>query len=269
VDSGELADLRPRLGVHGFRSVSDAGLPGRKAPARRTLEAHRGSRPLGSREYVNGAGAHARSALCIHTTQVVRAEAEASSLSYASSASSTSTWLYVFAVTARLRWPTCSPIRAHGTPPRWEHSDAPVPQVVRREVRDAGCGAGARDRGAEAIGTEALEDAPLGSAVLARHERADGREQLRRHRHPAGAARLRDGRRDTPAAAWFVDVAPLSASSSPIRIPLASSTSAGSRYRLGSKRAGWLRARRRRPALQAAQRRLQRRARGRRPDAPL
>ena len=46
--------------------------------------------------------------------------------------------MYVFAVTARFRWPTCSPIRAHGTPRQVQQRDPAVAKVVRREHRHAG-----------------------------------------------------------------------------------------------------------------------------------
>jgi hypothetical protein len=49
----------------------------------------------------------------------------------------------MFAVTARSRCPTCSPIRAQGTPPQVEQRDASVAEVVRREGRHAGRPAGA------------------------------------------------------------------------------------------------------------------------------
>src|SRR5690349_428378 len=48
--------------------------------------------------------------------------------------------------------------------------DAPVTEVVGRESRDAGGGAGACDRGAEAVAAEACEDAPLGRTIVAGYE---------------------------------------------------------------------------------------------------
>jgi ABC-type sugar transport system ATPase subunit len=41
----------------------------------------------------------------------------------------------VVAVTARLRWPTCSPIRAQGTPPRWPDHRV---EDVRGRVEEVG-----------------------------------------------------------------------------------------------------------------------------------
>jgi len=42
-----------------------------------------------------------------------------------------------------------------------------VPEVVRGECRDAGCGAGSGERGPEAVAAEALEDPSVGNAILA------------------------------------------------------------------------------------------------------
>ena len=43
-------------------------------------------------------------------------DAFAHKLDVVESLSSVRTCVYPFAVTARFRWPTCSPIRGHGTP---------------------------------------------------------------------------------------------------------------------------------------------------------
>lgn len=100
------------------------------------------------------------------------------------------------------------------TDPRPRHAaqvqqrDSPMPQVVRAERRRAGRGASAGDRRTEPVTAEALEHAALGSAILARHKRADSIEQHRRYVHPPGALRLRDDGGDAPAAPLLVDVAP-------------------------------------------------------------
>jgi hypothetical protein len=67
-----------------------------------------------------------------------------------------------------------------------------VAQVVGRERRHARSRARARDGGAEAIATEALEHASLARTVVAGHELEHGVEGGRRHVHPAPAA-IRDG----------------------------------------------------------------------------
>ncbi len=79
-------------------------------------------------------------------------------------------------------------------------------EVVRRERRHAGGPARSRNRRAEAVGAEALEDAPLGCAIVARDELDDGREDRRRHLNPAGTAGLARRLRHAPAAARLVDV---------------------------------------------------------------
>ena len=56
-------------------------------------------------------------------------------------------------------------------PAQVQQRDAAVAQVVRRERRHAGGGAGAGDRGRKPVGAEALEHRPIGDAVVARHER--------------------------------------------------------------------------------------------------
>ena len=52
-----------------------------------------------------------------------------------------------------------------------EQADAPVPKVVRRKRRHAGCDASALERGAEAVGAEAAEHRPLGGRVASRDAR--------------------------------------------------------------------------------------------------
>jgi hypothetical protein len=89
-----------------------------------------------------------------------------------------------------------------------EQRDPAVPQVVRREGRDSSSGAGASHRCSEPVTPEALEDAAVGDAVVARHELADGLEKDRRDSDPTRASRLRDGARDAPAQPLFVEVAP-------------------------------------------------------------
>jgi hypothetical protein len=70
---------------------------------------------------------------------------------------------------------------------------------MRREHWHTGRPARSGDRRAEAVGTEVLEDTPLGRAVVARDEIEHGREDRRRNRYPAGATRLAYGLRDAPA----------------------------------------------------------------------
>src|SRR5215218_1293622 len=66
----------------------------------------------------------------------------------------------------------------------------------------------ARQSCPKSIGAEPLEDAPLGHAILTRHETRDRLKELLRHLDPPRAARLRHGRRHAPAATWLVDVTP-------------------------------------------------------------
>jgi hypothetical protein len=86
-----------------------------------------------------------------------------------------------------------------GHPAEVEQRDAPMPEVVRAERWHAGRGAGALNRGAEAVAAEALEDRPLGDAIFARHQRRDGPEEQVRDWHPAGPPSLRYGAGDAPA----------------------------------------------------------------------
>ncbi len=51
--------------------------------------------------------------------------------------------------------------------PEVEQRDPAVPQVVRREGRDPGGGAGASHRRSESVAAEAQEDAAVGDAVVA------------------------------------------------------------------------------------------------------
>jgi hypothetical protein len=72
----------------------------------------------------------------------------------------------VFAVTARLRWPTCSPILAHGTPERCR-------RLTLRCLKSCGLNVGtpaamqARVTAVRKRAAEALKDAPLRGAVVA------------------------------------------------------------------------------------------------------
>src|SRR6266545_6992437 len=97
----------------------------------------------------------------------------------------------MFAVTARFRWPICSPIRAHGTPVRWS-------RLIRRWRRSCGENAGhpgrdirPRDLRPEAVAAEALEHAPLRRSIIARDKLEHRGEDLRRHLHPTRPPRLR------------------------------------------------------------------------------
>ena len=65
----------------------------------------------------------------------------------------------------------------------------------------------------------ALEHAPLRDPIVARAELRDALKEFRWGGHPPGLPRLRDGLKDTPAAAGLVDVAQVRVSSSPTRIP--------------------------------------------------
>jgi hypothetical protein len=113
--------------------------------------------------------------------------------------------VYVLAVVTRSSWPTSSPILAHGIPAR---CNAPVTQVVRRERRNTGCSARARDRRAEALAAEALEDGPLRDAILARYERRDGPEKLQGDPNPPSPPRLSHATGYSPALPRLVDVTP-------------------------------------------------------------
>src|SRR5512133_2978947 len=93
-------------------------------------------------------------------------------------------------------------------PAQVEQRDAPVAQIVRRERRHAGGGAGPCDCRAEAVAAEAVEDGPLGDAIVARHKPRDGPQELGRDRDPPRPSGLRYGARDAPALPWLVDVAP-------------------------------------------------------------
>ena len=79
--------------------------------------------------------------------------------------------MYVSAVTLSSRWPTNSPIRAHGTPRRCSRRDPPVAQVVRRHSGIAGGPArlaiAVRSASAPRVG----EQPRVGVAILARPER--------------------------------------------------------------------------------------------------
>jgi hypothetical protein len=79
---------------------------------------------------------------------------------------------------------------------------------VRAERGDAGRGTSARDRRPESFASEALEDGPLGNAVLTRYERRHRLKKHVRHRNPSRSPRLRHCRGDAPATPWLVDVAP-------------------------------------------------------------
>ena len=98
-------------------------------------------------------------------------------------------------------------------------------QIVRREHRHAGGGAGARERRAEAVAAEALKDPALRRAILARYEGRDGSEDrigpcTQRARFVFATAAMT---RQRPR---FSSTSPqVSPSSSPSRIPVASSTS--------------------------------------------
>ena len=69
--------------------------------------------------------------------------------------------------------------------------DAAVPQIVRREGGNTRGRTGSSDGGSETVGGDALEDAPLRSAVLARDECNDGVEDDLRHLHPSSVSGLR------------------------------------------------------------------------------
>jgi hypothetical protein len=78
--------------------------------------------------------------------------------------------VYVFAVTARLRWPTFWPIVAHGTPARCK-------RLILRWRRSCGLNVGtpaavqARlNRGAQPVRCHVLEHAPIRVAIVARAE---------------------------------------------------------------------------------------------------
>jgi hypothetical protein len=63
-------------------------------------------------------------------------------------------------------------------------------EVVPRERRHAGRGASVGERRPEAVAAEHPEGAPLGNAVLARHELAHGLEEDRRNSDPPGTTGL-------------------------------------------------------------------------------
>ena len=108
--------------------------------------------------------------------------------------------------------------------------DPTVAEVVRRERRHAGRRARTGDRGAEAIAAEALEDAAVRSAVLARYELAHGLEDDRRNVRPNELDPVFDATRETRQRCRGSSRSPqASCSSSPSRIPVASSTRSGSR----------------------------------------
>lgn len=88
-----------------------------------------------------------------------------------------------------------------------EQGDAPVPEVVRREGRDAGSGAGAGERRSELLRRERFEHAAVGVAIVPRAELEHELEQEGRRLDPPRPAGLTHGRGDAPASAGLVDVA--------------------------------------------------------------
>jgi DNA-binding NarL/FixJ family response regulator len=66
-------------------------------------------------------------------------------------------------------------------PAEVEQADSAMPKVMGREAWHAERGASARDRGAEAIAAETLEDGPLRNAIFPRYKRCDGVEEHVRH----------------------------------------------------------------------------------------
>ena len=112
------------------------------------------------------------------------------------------------AVVMRSSWPTSSPIRAHGIPPRWS-SD------TRRCRRSCGenCGTPAAVQARVIAVRKRSPPKPwkTGRSGM-RSSRAtsprDGLEEHGRDRHPPGAPGLRHGAGDAPAPPRLVDVAP-------------------------------------------------------------
>lgn len=70
--------------------------------------------------------------------------------------------MYVFAVTARLRWPTCSPICAHGTPPRCRREILRCRRSCGESAGTPAAVTGSRDSSSQAIGGDAHETRPVG-----------------------------------------------------------------------------------------------------------
>lgn len=71
-----------------------------------------------------------------------------------------------------------------------EKGDATVTEIVRGKRRDPPRRCRPRDRGPEAVGSEALEDGTIGYAIVPRAERDDRGENVRRRRNPARRSRL-------------------------------------------------------------------------------
>ena len=86
--------------------------------------------------------------------------------------------MYVFAVTARLGWPTNFPMRADGSPRRCSSEIQGVAQVVRAPQRNTRCLACSPDGRAQAICAEAYEHLTAEAAIVARDKGCDGREEL-------------------------------------------------------------------------------------------
>lgn len=85
------------------------------------------------------------------------------------------------------------------TTPFWsgpcrDRTSLQIGRFLSRRGGDTGAGACPCDRCAEPVAAEPFENAPLGSAIIARAELEHGRKQGWGHGHPSRSARLRDGR---------------------------------------------------------------------------
>ena len=142
----------------------------------------------------------------------------------------------MFAVTARLRWPMCSPIRAHGTPPR-----------CKREIRRCRRSCGEKAGTPAAVQARAIAVRKR-SAVTPRKTRAPPTRSSRGRRSStawnSGSGTATQRARPVFATACETRQRPrgsstsphVGCSSSPTRIPVESRTSSGNRYRGGKSR---------------------------------